>query len=306
MALQKKTLIFSLSLITAFALVGGALWFFLSKEKTDPSYHSKHLEKHEATEEVAQIETPPLAHEGEEALSEEQAKTHADSIAEDLKEKTISKTTSDTKAPSLSGSPQKKADAPELAATPKPSEIKKPELECKKVSYSLNNRVPAQVREKIQNFRNVIPLPSDQKRMDKTVCIRIDGTPIAYQKMRSQTNALMIDGGVSAQSKIEVSYCSGKGQCPLECVIPKDDFLISLGGSTGGNELDQLGADTVGWQKDQKLSAEELELQKNAKQIQEIFAVGGEQDSRVFNGWTIKEEIDVGCGNIRGQQLSQR
>jgi len=203
--------------------------------------------------------------------------------------------------------PKKETASPDIQEKNKQeAQPKKPELTCKKVSYALNDRVPANMRENIQNYKSVVPIPLDQSRMENSLCIRVNGTPVAYKKMKSKKNSVVIESGVTASSSIEVSYCSGKGNCPLQCIIPKDDFLISLGGDSENNELDSLGSDTVSWTKDQKMSAEEQELKNNAKEIKEIFAIGSEQDSKIFNGWTIKKESDSGCSHTSQQQVSQR
>jgi len=171
------------------------------------------------------------------------------------------------------------------------SESKKIGPECYRAVYGLNNRVTAPLKKKIPEFKNLIQLPDEKNINNKSVCIRVDGTPVKKTLYKKKARSFIIEPVAHADSKIEVAFCTGNKKCNQDCVVPKDDFLIAIGGSE--DEIGDLSAPSEGWA-GKKRTQDEAAIEKRSKEIRELLTVGDDSESKIFNGWAVKNK-NPGC-----------
>ena len=119
-----------------------------------------------------------------------------------------------------------KAADPKLAlAPPKPVE---PEPACYTVTYTHKALAGHKNMDECSQHRNLIKL-GDSKVSQKSVCVRVDGTPVKFDWVKS---AILLGPVAGPNTKITVRYCQPKAKdsCADDCKLPKDDFMAALGG----------------------------------------------------------------------------
>ncbi len=103
---------------------------------------------------------------------------------------------------------------------------------------------------------------------EKSLCVRVDGTPVSYQILHSRKKELEVLVGPFAGPKsiITARYCL-KGSIQEECKIPKDHFMEAMGLSADGatHEVIQDDKATLGMDSD-------IERELSFSAVQEAFA----------------------------------
>lgn len=86
------------------------------------------------------------------------------------------------------------------------------------------------------NFRkNLLQLGSDAVVNPKSLCVKIDGTPVKFTLHQKKPNQVLIGGVRGAKAEITVRYCRDKNLCKDDCKIPRDEFMDALGASDDGD-----------------------------------------------------------------------
>jgi hypothetical protein len=68
----------------------------------------------------------------------------------------------------------------------------------------------------------------DLKVKNNNICVRVDGVPVKFQRVK---DIIQIGALPGPESKVSVAYCIGKAKCSESCVIPRDQFMEALSGS---------------------------------------------------------------------------
>ena len=116
--------------------------------------------------------------------------------------------------------------------TAKPAE---PEQSCYSLTLNHKSMPGHSDMDSCSMHRNLIRIKHAQVNL-KTLCVRVDGTPVAFQvKEQTKENIALTIGPIAGPtSKITARYCVGKEACPEECKIPKDEFMAAIGGDDEG------------------------------------------------------------------------
>ncbi len=129
------------------------------------------------------------------------------------------------------GSDGKTTD-PKTAADPKmvvaPAKPVEPEPACYTVTYTHKAAAGHKNMDECSQHRNLIKL-GDSKVSLKSVCVRVDGTPVKFDWVKS---SILLGPVAGPNTKISVRYCQPKAKdtCADDCKLPKDDFMAALGG----------------------------------------------------------------------------
>ncbi|OFZ71412.1 MAG: hypothetical protein A3K03_05625 [Bdellovibrionales bacterium RIFOXYD1_FULL_44_7] len=130
--------------------------------------------------------------------------------------------------------------------------------------------------------RNLIRI-ANQKINARSICARVDGTPVAFQiasKVKDGTH-LVIGPVVGPDSKVSVSFCEGNAKCKEKCVVPKDQFLQAIGGDTG---IQQVNAK---WDPNDKENNDDVNQELDDEIKREL---ADDSDLPIFDGWIIEKE----------------
>jgi|GEM_PF-5515614 len=183
--------------------------------------------------------------------------------------------------------------APGDAALAK-SEPKEPVIDVSKNCFTENFSQKSNLSiEALANRRNLLRLKYAAVN-PKSVCVRVNGTPVAYQ-IRPSVDAGKVDeillGPVAAPTaKITVRYCMVKTTCNEECNVPKDEFLEAIGGVADAAEIE--GGKAVKWDPEEQGGEDDVTAGLDPEVKRELASHG---DLKVFNGW-LSEGAEVSCG----------
>lgn len=78
-------------------------------------------------------------------------------------------------------------------------------------------------------YRKNLLVLSDTELNSKTICVKVDGTPVKFSLYQKKANQILIDGVRGAKAEIQVRYCRDKQLCKEDCKIPRDEFMDALG-----------------------------------------------------------------------------
>ncbi len=136
---------------------------------------------------------------------------------------------------------------PSVSSTPvteKPTE--KEEEGCFLVTYKHKHLTSHTDEETCSRHKNLLTL-KHTKINSKSVCVRVNGTPVHYLTVKGRSDELIIGALAGPKAQITVRYCLGKATCPTpqgvaakdDCTVPKDEFMEAIGGtdSKGQNPL---------------------------------------------------------------------
>jgi hypothetical protein len=125
----------------------------------------------------------------------------------------------------------------------------------------------------------------------KTVCLKINDQPVAFrlQKHKGQWEAV-VGGIVGPESKIHLSYCSGKAKCKEDCKIPQKRFMDEAIDGAGGDEtlFGSWGPENDAETRKQ-LMARNQELRSVASENQAL------NDQAMMRDWKIEPGKDRAC-----------
>lgn len=65
----------------------------------------------------------------------------------------------------------------------------------------------------------------------KSICVKVDGTPVKFDLFQKKSNQILIGGVRGSKAEIVVRFCREKNLCKEDCKIPRDEFMDALGAS---------------------------------------------------------------------------
>jgi hypothetical protein len=81
---------------------------------------------------------------------------------------------------------------------------------------------------------NVLHLNADLKKSKirwESLCVRADGTPVEH-RFDSKKMEISVSSLRKSPRELQVSYCFGNTKCEESCIVPRDEFLEALAGTT--------------------------------------------------------------------------
>lgn len=85
-------------------------------------------------------------------------------------------------------------------------------------------------------YRKNLLMISDAELNPKTICVKVDGTPVKFDLYQKKANQILIGGVRGPKAEIIVRYCKGKQLCKEDCKIPRDEFMDAITGGDSGDE----------------------------------------------------------------------
>ena len=130
--------------------------------------------------------------------------------------------------------------------------------------------------------RHIFKLPL--KEIDrKSVCIKVNGTPVRYISSKKSPNEFTIGAVLVNNPIVEVRACRSGHKCAEECTVPKDEFMEALAGE---EDLSVAQHVSQGWNEsdtDKKIDREIAHFKKDLR--------GSDEEKGLFyQDWKIQEE----------------
>ena len=128
---------------------------------------------------------------------------------------------------------------------------------------------------------------TQEKINPKSVCVRVNGTPVAFKVKSSEVRVAAVAG---PQSDVSISYCTGALKCKESCKIPKDEFMDGLTAGVDENSAGGGGS----WGAEDK--GEKAALEKEVKEFRGIASdldAGGARE--LFKEWIVTESAVSSC-----------
>ncbi len=144
----------------------------------------------------------------------------------------------------------------------------------------------------------------------KSVCVRVNGVPVAFQFVGPKNQPRGVVVGAVAGPKAEVSfrYCTMKESCADPCKVPRDEFLSAIGGAGEDNPVSVSARKSkrgrkpaaAGWGgADEGYGAAHAEAEKELAALDQDTrgAAGG---MTVFKDW-VQQARSEGCAKQKGK-----
>lgn len=130
------------------------------------------------------------------------------------------------------------------------------------------------------HHKNVVHMPKDAVGInEKSLCVRVDGKPVAFRKRENEGTELVLDPIGKYTAKITVSYCLGADSCTQKCDIPKDEFMAALGANADAVN------DEVVW--NTKAGKAEIQLDDSVKrELVQLEDSETQKGMKLFAGWS--------------------
>lgn len=128
----------------------------------------------------------------------------------------------------------------------------------------------------------------------KSVCVRINETPVAFEYLKKDEPQIILKPILKSNPKITVQYCLRDTSCLDKCVVPKDEFMESIGGIAKGFE--QADKQKVKWDPSQKDNEPDLK-----KELTGLLEDAPGKDTRklpVYSEWN-RDEGTPSCQNAK-------
>ncbi|MCM0606397.1 MAG: hypothetical protein KA715_09935 [Xanthomonadaceae bacterium] len=109
-------------------------------------------------------------------------------------------------------------------------------------------------------YRKNLLILSESQLNTKSVCVKVDGTPVKFSLFQKKANQILIAGVSGAKAEIQVRYCRDKNLCKDDCKIPRDEFMDALGAS------DDSGDSNARWE-----DGKESDTEKNVAKQMNMF-----------------------------------
>jgi hypothetical protein len=127
----------------------------------------------------------------------------------------------------------------------------------------------------------------------KTVCIRVNGTPVKFTPVKGKSNEFVIGAVMGVQTAITARYCTGPFKCSEDCRVPRDDFAEAIGGTDMDSE-EKHHLEVAVWDKEDaadKAANQKLqgEMHKELKDLDEVSKAAAEGYS-LFQDWIAEGE----------------
>lgn len=269
---------------------------------------SRHLEQTstEQRDPAASSATSPEAPAKEE-ITEETSEAPAPAPTQEAEAPT---STSPAVAPSThttTSTSEKAATAQsEKSAEPAAPQIKKVADECFQVEFKHKKIASHSDGEACTHHQNLVhvPIPEGMAINAKSVCIRVNGTPVNFKKLNNQPTDFVIDSVAGPNAVISARFCTGALNCSENCKVPKDEFLTAIGADT-----DSFAAPgkIVQWNPandKKKPNNNEVELDRELSSLGDALkdAKGAARDVNLFDGWILENETpSKACLNNRSR-----
>jgi hypothetical protein len=156
-----------------------------------------------------------------------------------------------------------------------------------------------------------VKAPEGLKFNPKTVCIRVNGTPVKFTPAKGKSTEFVIGTVVGTNTQVTARYCTGKLSCNENCKVPKDDFVAAI----GGNEMDTTDKEQLAiavWDKEDpnEKGVEDAKLQKDMhKELKDLdeVAKAAAEGYTLFSDWVPETEAPA-ClsGKAEGPSESDR
>jgi hypothetical protein len=147
--------------------------------------------------------------------------------------------------------------------------------------------------------RNKLAL-TEEARGNKSLCVRIDGTPVKFSYSSAKKEEVVIGPVQKANSVVTVRYCRGSLQCTESCVVPKDEFMDAL----AGDDSENAGVATAQWDpKSKGASAEEAAADKELEAMED--ALSEDRKQSVFSSWLAERQSPACEGKTEQKQSVQ-
>ncbi len=119
----------------------------------------------------------------------------------------------------------------------------------------------------------------------KSLCVRVDGTPIRYQAVPQSKNgkghlALLIGPVSGPQAKVTATFCEDKEKCKETCTVPKDEFMEAIGGDLSDGQVHAK------WDPDDAENDNDVSQELDDDIKRELASNG---DLATFEGWTASD-----------------
>ncbi|MGZ3688699.1 MAG: hypothetical protein ACXWP5_12445 [Bdellovibrionota bacterium] len=144
--------------------------------------------------------------------------------------------------------------------------------------------------ESCSQHRNLLKLKHSRP---LAVCVRVNGRPVRFQRVKGRSDELMLEPVAGPQSKISIRYCTEKSGCPAQdCKVPKDEFMSALGG-----EANDGPADGGVWDPSEAKETARMNGELR-RELAELDSASGTDTgaSHLFKGWTL-DQVSEGCEN---------
>lgn len=131
-----------------------------------------------------------------------------------------------------------------------------------------------------------------------SVCIRVNKTPVKYEKVAGKPNEFIIGAVAGPKAEITATYCVGNAACKENCVIPKDDFLSAI----GGEDKDGRAPAVAQWDAEDK-HAKDTDVYGNLDEStrRELDHLDqAEETAQLFQDWIRGAELPA-CGTRHAQ-----
>lgn len=189
-------------------------------------------------------------------------------------------------APSV-GSAAKESETAPVALTPSAPEVTDG---CVTVAFQRKRNAGCTSDEGCTQMRNLIRIKHENP---KSVCIRVNGTPVKFETVKGKSNEFMIGNVAGLKAEITARYCVGKANCGENCVVPKDDFMDSIG---GGENFAPAPAQIAGWDSEKADKDADVGAHLDAEMKKELDRLDApEQTAQVFQDW-IRGSENPACG----------
>ncbi|MGK5089505.1 hypothetical protein WDW86_18290, partial [Bdellovibrionota bacterium FG-2] len=128
-------------------------------------------------------------------------------------------------------------------------------------------------KEECVQHRNGLKFPPQVERASlnpKSVCVKVDGKPVAYE-----VSELGVAFGPLAgpRSTVQLTFGTKGAKCKVPCIVPRDSFLESLGASGVSGAANAVGDDP------------EIRAELGPELV---AAIGMGHDLALFPGWVVE------------------
>lgn len=157
-------------------------------------------------------------------------------------------------------------------------------------------------RESCTQHRNLVKIPAIKDLNLKSLCVRVDGTPVRFETQKQGDEVALLIGAIAGPgSKITIRGCGLKATCNDDCKIPKDEFMASIGGDEEA-DAPSPNRKIAKWDPHQKEEAQGLSAEMDAEIQKEIADA---QNLKTFNGWNTDHPTGIDAAGVCGKMISK-
>jgi hypothetical protein len=203
--------------------------------------------------------------------------------------------------PGMPGHPDTPLAKPGQEIAQAPPKPEPPQDGCFTVTYHHKHPGARSGDETCAHHKNLIKVhPNEGLKLNpKTVCIRVNGTPVKMSSVKNKPDDFVIGIVVGMDTAVTVRYCTGKFRCNEDCKVPKDEFIESIAGAAMDTDESKK-LEVAVWDKDDggdKVANAKLadEMHKGLKDLDEVAKAAAEGYT-LFENW-VPEPQSLACQN---------